>query len=403
MASQTLPTRPKRKTGWSKADKRRPGIYKRPRAKGFEFGYYDAQLGRIVGGQLSKEAAQETKGKADSRKRPGAPAPETQSKLIRELGEEVREAKRRRNLARFKDWERMLDLFLAELGHLKPSQVGPDRLARLLRDMEDGTITGHPLAPASIRKNLAPLNSIFKLALRRGLISVNSLTLLDEDERAVMAGGGVRDHYEWNAQEISDLIAASERVARRAESRYDYSPLIRVLVFLGLRNGEALGLRVRDVDLLEGIVHVRHNWRRDGSLSDTKTEAGIRDVPLSPGLVNLFAFVIPADADLDDFVFHARGNPRRPVSYFNFRTRGFLPALEEAGLEGRGITVHGLRSAAVSIYAASGLTLAETADVMGQADPFVTWRHYLKMFDRSKVNERIRAAQESIELAREES
>jgi integrase len=333
MASQTLPTRPKRKTGWSKADKRRPGIYKRPRAKGFEFGYYDAQLGRIVGGQLSKEAAQETKGKADSRKRAGAPAPETQSKLIRELGEEVREAKRRRNLARFKDWERMLDLFLAELGHLKPSQVGPDRLARLLRDMEDGTITGHPLAPASIRKNLAPLNSIFKLALRRGLISVNSLTLLDEDERAVMAGGGVRDHYEWNAQEISDLIAASERVARRAESRYDYSPLIRVLVFLGLRNGEALGLRVRDVDLLEGIVHVRHNWRRDGSLSDTKTEAGIRDVPLSPGLVNLFAFVIPADADLDDFVFHARGNPRRPVSYFNFRTLAFCRHLKKRVLK----------------------------------------------------------------------
>jgi hypothetical protein len=49
----------KRKTGWKKADKRRPGIYKRSRAKGFEYGYYDAQLGRIVGGQPSKEAAEE--------------------------------------------------------------------------------------------------------------------------------------------------------------------------------------------------------------------------------------------------------------------------------------------------------------------------------------------------------
>jgi nitrate reductase assembly molybdenum cofactor insertion protein NarJ len=58
--------------------------------------------------------------------------------------------------------------------------------------------------------------------------------------------------------------------------------------------------------------------------------------------------------------------------------------------------MHGLRSAAISIYAASGLTLAETADVMGQADPLMTWRHYLKLFDRSKVNERIRAAQESV-------
>jgi hypothetical protein len=36
---------------------------------------------------------------------------------------------------------------------------------------------------------------------------------------------------------------------------------------------------------------------------------------------------------------------------------------------------------------------------MGQDDPLTTWKHYLKLFDRSKVNERIRAAQESIELS----
>lgn len=389
----------KRRTGWKRADRRQPGIYKRPKvAGGFAFGYYDKQLGRVVQLQGGKDAALEAKAKADLRKQAGTPAPETQSKLIRELGEEVREAKRRRDLARFKDWSRMLDLYIEELGHLKPAQVGPDRLARLIRDLEDGTITGNPLAPSSIRKNLAPLHAIFKLALRRGLIPVNPLTLLDEDERAAMAGGGVRDHYEWSTQEISDLIAASEKIAKRPEARYDYSPLIRVLLFLGLRIGEALGLRVRDVDLLEGVLHVRHNRRRDGSLSKTKTEAGVRDVPLSPGLVDLFAKIIPAEADPDDYVFHSKRNPRRPISYWNFRGRGFLPALEEAALEGKGITIHGLRSAAVSIYASSGLTLAETADVMGQADPLVTWKHYLKLFDRSKVNERIRAAQESIEL-----
>jgi len=387
-----------RRTGWRKADKRQPGIYKSKLASGWRWSYYDKQLGRIVQVQGGKEAAEEAKAKADLRKKAGTPAPESQSKLIRDLGEDVRDAKRRRKLSRFEEWERMLDLFLEELGHLKPAQAGPDRIARLLGDMEDGTLTGNPLAPATIRKNLAPLNAIFKLALRRGLVTINPLTLLDEDERAAMAGGGVRNHYEWSTQGISDLIAASEGLARRPEARYDYSPLIRVLVLLGLRIGEALGLRVRDVNLLKGVLHVRHNRRRDGSLRETKTEAGIRDVPLSPGLVDLFAKLIPADAGPDDYVFHSRWNSRQPISYWNFRGRGFLPALKEAGLDGKGITIHGLRSAAVSIYASSGLTLAETADVMGQADPLVTWKHYLKLFDRSKVNERIRAAQESIEL-----
>lgn len=388
----------KRKTGWRKADKRTPGIYKSPLVKGYRWGYYDKQLGRIVQVQGGKDQALDAKAQADARRRAGTPVPETQSKLIRDLGEEVREAKRRRKLARIKDWERMLDLFIEELGHLKPSQLGPDRLARVLRDMEDGTLTGNPLAPATIRKNLAPLNAIFKLALRRGIVTVNPLTLLDEDERAAMAGGGVRDHYEWSPQEISDLIAAAERLAKRPEARADYGPLIRVLVFLGLRIGEAQGLRVQDVDLLAGVLRVRHNWRRTRTLSETKTEAGVRDVPLSPGMVDLFVRIIPADAAPEDFIFHARGNPRKPMSYFNFRRRGFIPTLTEAGLDGKGIMIHGLRSAAVSIYASSGLTLAETADLMGQADPLVTWKHYLKLFDRSKVNERIRAAQESIEL-----
>jgi integrase len=119
------------------------------------------------------------------------------------------------------------------------------------------------------------------------------------------------------------------------------------------------------------------------ALGPTKTKAGVRDVPLGPGLVELFARLITPQAEPEQFVFHASGNPWRPLSYWNFRRRGFMPALEEAGLAGKGITVHGLRSAAVSIYAARGLTLAETADVMGQDDPLTTWRHSAVSFTRA--------------------
>jgi hypothetical protein len=69
------------------------------------------------------------------------------------------------------------------------------------------------------------------------------------------------------------------------------------------------------------------------------------------------------------------------VSYWNFRRRGFVHALAEAGLAGKGITVHGLRSAAISIYASPGeLTFEEVATVMGQDDPHTTWKHYFKLF-----------------------
>jgi integrase len=80
----------------------------------------------------------------------------------------------------------------------------------------------------------------------------------------------------------------------------------------------------------------------------------------------------------------------------NFRDRGFVQALEEAGLAEKGITIHGLRSAAISLYAARGLSMLETATIMGQADPGVTWKHYARLFDRSDVEARVRAAQASL-------
>jgi integrase len=381
-----------------KRDGKKPGVYWRYRAadasgrRGKSWAYYDTQLGRIVTVEGGRQAAIDAKAKAGLRKSSGLPAPDT-SVTVAKLAEQVRETKRRRLAdSSFYVFEHALDtIVLPSVGHLKPSAVGADRCARLIRDLQD-----RGLAPSTIRRYLSPLSAIFKLAIRRGVLHTSPLAQLGEDERAT--GGGVRDHYEWSTKEISALIAASERVARRPGSRYDYSAMIRVLVMLGLRIGEAQAIRVEDVDLLEGVLHVRHSWGRKGRLGPTKTKAGVRDVPLSPGIVELFVGVIPAEAEPEQFVFHARGNPHRPISYWNFRKRGFLPALEEAALHGKGITIHGLRSAAVSIYAASGLTLAETADVMGQEDALTTWKHYLKLFDRSKVSERIREAQESVPL-----
>ena len=103
----------------------------------------------------------------------------------------------------------------------------------------------------------------------------------------------------------------------------------------------------------------------------------------------------PEDAGDEAFVFSTTGT--RPISYYNFRDRGFLPALWAAGLADRGISIHGLRSAAVSLYAARGLSMLEVATVMGQADPSVTWKHYGRLFDRSDVEARVRAAQASLE------
>src|SRR5207244_1217819 len=141
------------------------------------------------------------------------------------------------------------------------------------------------LAPSSIRRYLAPLSAIFKLAIRRGIVPTSPLSVLSDDERPT--GGGVKEHYVWSAEEIAALIAAADALGQRKEANYNYAPLIHLLALTGLRVSEALALRWTDVELLTGELHVTGTWSRDGTITAPKTEAGVRTVPLSPGLVDL--------------------------------------------------------------------------------------------------------------------
>ena len=385
------PATRKRDTAWRR-DGKAKGIYYRLRADGSKsFGFYaDGKIHAAPG----RQAAIDSKAKAGLRKSAGLPPADTQVKIA-DLAEDVREAKRRSQRAQsFEGFERALDnIILPELGHLRASALGPDRIARLVRDLADGKITGRKLQPASIRRYLVPLGEICKLGVRRGAMSVNPMSLLTTDERP--KGGGVKtNRHEWSTADIAALMAGAEKVAREPHAKYDYTALLRVLVTLGLRISEALALRGRDFVALEGVLRVRGSLDRSGSVGETKTQAGMREVPLAPGMVELLLQLIPADADPDAFIFTTtRG--RTAISYWTAYA-AFQQILKAAGLAGKGITPHDLRSAAISLYAARGLTMRETAEIMGQKNPSVTWKHYARMFDRSDVFARVRAAQESL-------
>ena len=379
----------KRDTGWKK-DGRAKGVYWRKLASGAKAWSHYSDGKRLAA--ASRQDAIDGKAKAGLRKSAGLPAPDTRV-LIRDLAEEVRKTKQRKlRRSSFEVFERALDkIILPEIGHLKVTQVGADRVARLVRDLE-----GRGLQPASIRRYLSPLGPIFKLAVRRGVVHTSPVALLSDEERPT--GGGVKDHYVWSAEEISKLIASAAELGKRADARYDYSPLIHLLALTGLRVSEALALRWTDVDLLAGELHVRGSWGRSGELTAPKTAAGVRTMPLSPGLVDLLVGLKPEEATDEDFVFASKANRRRPISYFNFRRRGFELALERAGLDGRGITIHALRSAAASILIRQGLSAVEVAQVLGHANANITLKVYAKLFDRSDVAARVREAQGALDL-----
>lgn len=369
------------------ADGKVKGIRYRLRADGSKsWQYFDARLGRYAAAS-SRQDAIDRKGKASLDKSAGLPAPDTRVR-IRDLAEEAREAKRRRlRPSSCRAWEDALDrVILPEVGHLKPMQLGADRVARLIRDLEERGLTRD-----TIIKYLQPLNAIVALAVRRGMIASSPVALLSPDERPKT--GERRQRFEWSPASISGLIAAADRLGKRPEARYNYAPLIHVLALTGLRVSEALALRWGNVDLLGGFLRVDSSLGRDGGIGKPKTAAGIRRVPLTPGLVDVLVRLKPLEARDEAFVFS--GKLGKPLGYWNFRNRGFQKAVQEAGLEGN-VTVHDLRHAAASVYIASGLSPVEVAHVLGHGDAGVTLRVYAHLFDRGHAEARIRAAQASV-------
>lgn len=184
--------------------------------------------------------------------------------------------------------ERALDkVLLPELGDLKTVDVGPDRIATLIRDLEDSGCS-----PATIRRYLSPLGAIFTSAVRRGLITTSPLALLGRrtsDRRRspepphLERGGTCRP------------FAAADELGRRPEANYNYAPLIRLLALTGLCVGEALALRWENIDLVTGELHVRATLGRNGELIPPKTQAGARTVPLSDCLMDVLAQIKPTD------------------------------------------------------------------------------------------------------------
>lgn len=121
------------------------------------------------------------------------------------------------------------------------------------------------LSPASINKTLTRLAQILEVAVERELIPRNPAT----GRRRRVKASKPRAVWLDRADQIEDLLAAAGRLdarSRRDRQHVGRRTLLAVLVFGGLRIGEALALRWRDVDLAGGRMNI----------GEAKTDAGRR-------------------------------------------------------------------------------------------------------------------------------
>jgi integrase len=178
----------------------------------------------------------------------------------------------------------------------------------------------------------------------------------------------------------------------------NYSLMVWIGAYLGMRWGEVAGLTVSALNLLKGEIKVMLALDRQRLLDEPKTSAGKRTI-VDRDLVDAFAThlahrgLTAANGDALLFV-NAKG---RPLIYSSWRLRVWLPALDKAGLAerrgGRYLGFHDLRSVNASIMVAQGVD-PKTAQVrFGHARYTTTAGLYARSTPRRnrQASERIHA------------
>lgn len=173
------------------------------------------------------------------------------------------------------------------------------------------------------------------------------------------------------------FLSAEEVDAIAKETPPRYRTLVYFLAFTGLRIGEASALRVRNVDLLGGIVRVVESSPEVAGrkvTAETKTRKG-RAVHVGPQLrqmlkEHLTKYGRPLDPDAFVFI----GDRNAQIRQNAFRSRIFQPAARRAGIQPTP-TVHDLRHTAASLMAKSGYTLREAQEELGHSHATMTDRY----------------------------
>lgn len=160
-----------------------------------------------------------------------------------------------------------------------------------------------------------------------------------------------------------------------------YPDLVLTLAYCGLRWGEAVALRVSDVDMLRRKIHVRRNAVEIGGrihLGTPKTHEA-RTVPVAGFLADRYAELMKGRGP-DDLLFPGPdGGFLRSARVHKDNYSWFASALDAAGAPR--ITPHDLRHTAAAFAVSAGANVKVVQRMLGHSSAAMTLDVYADLFD----------------------
>jgi integrase len=217
------------------------------------------------------------------------------------------------------------------------------------------------LAATTIDNHLAPLSGVFRFAMRKGIVTANPVSAAKRVRRRKVD----KNISFLTAEEVEAVVRAARGVADEVRGETD-AALIFTAAWTGLRRGEIIALRWRDVDWTAGLIRVERARNNQGDTTDPKSETSKRSVPMDDEVAGVLDrhFKRSRYQGDEDLVFCHPHTGR----YYNpdSLTNRFKKALTRAGVQR--IRFHDLRHTYGTLMASAGIPMVALMTFMGHSD-----------------------------------
>lgn len=236
----------------------------------------------------------------------------------------------------------------SSLGNIYIKSVTPQDISQILNDM-----VSQKFSTKSIKDQSSVIKMIFKYAVIKRYISENPALYISPP----------KGQPKINRSALSDeqIKIVDQNVDK------DFGLLAFLLLYSGLRRGEALALTDKDIDFENNIIYVTKSIEHHSNtpcLKEPKTQAGKRQVPLVNKLKSQLL-----KHNLKGIIFSQNGN-YMVKSYFQTHWNNYVKTI------GINITPHQLRHTFTTLLFEWNIDEKDTQEIMGHADISTTRNIY---------------------------
>ncbi len=233
-------------------------------------------------------------------------------------------------------------------------------------------------SPSTANRNLKMLTTFCHWCIKQGTMETNPFTEIKFSK----ASGKETQHREPFSLDEIDRILSTFRLHPYYSRYHDF---VLVLLTFGLRPSEAIGIQWKDINLTKQTITISQSLSRTGEgskrLRKIRKNGKITVLDLPKNIHAMLQGRNSTESKPHDLIF--TGPKGKAIDDHNFSQRIWKKVLEQAGVSHR--PPYNCRHSMASHAIDQGLTLPETAYLLGHKDTTMVSKVYGHMVNRPQV------------------